>query len=241
MVAAPTTSLPEWIGGGRNWDYRYAWTRDASLAIRANNLIGYADRGPRVLPLHARGGRPRPRPPDHVRARRRRASPRSRSSATSPASPARARSAIGNGAKDQLQLDTAGALVDAAHLYEHFGGSLSLRAWRKIRAVVEGARQLADEPDHGIWEPRTGRRHNVHSKLMSWLALDRGASLAAIFGEEGLRARWLAHATTLHAEIRARGLDPTKRHFVTAYGDTSTDARPAQHARCTGSCPTATR
>jgi len=223
MVAAPTTSLPEWIGGGRNWDYRYVWVRDASLSIRANNLIGYAteareffhfvreavdlDRGLQIMYGLSGGPVPEEQELGHL-------------AGFHGSRPVR----IGNGARDQLQLDTAGALVDAAHLYEHFGGSLSLRAWRKIREVVEGARKLADQPDHGIWEPRTGRRHNVYSKLMTWVALDRGANLAGIFGEEGLRARWMAHATTLHAEIRARGVDPDKRHFVTAYGETGTDA-----------------
>jgi alpha,alpha-trehalase len=223
MVAAPTTSLPEWIGGGRNWDYRYVWVRDASLSIRANNLIGYAteareffhfvreavdlDHGLQIMYGLSGGPVPDEQELGHL-------------AGYQGSRPVR----IGNGAKGQLQLDTAGALVDAAHLYEHFGGSLSLRAWRKIRAVVEGARRLADQPDHGIWEPRTGRRHNVYSKLMTWVALDRGANLAAIFGEDGLRAGWMAHATTLHAEIMARGVDPTGRHFVSAYGETSTDA-----------------
>jgi GH15 family glucan-1,4-alpha-glucosidase len=131
---------------------------------------------------------------------------------------------IGNGARDQFQFDTAGALVDAAHLYEHFGGSLTLRAWRKIRAIVEATRRWADEPDHGIWEPRAEPRHNVHSKLMIWLALDRGAGIAGAFRDVGLRDAWNQAAAALHAEICSRGLSEDGRHLLAAYGHRHCDA-----------------
>lgn len=223
MVAAPTTSLPEWMGGTRNWDYRYAWVRDASFAIRAENLLGYTAEArdffyfvrdavdvERALEIMyaVDGGRV----PDEIILEHLDGFRGSR--------PVR----VGNAAREQIQLDTVGALVDAAHLYERFGGSLTLRSWRKLRSVVEYARTMMDEPDHGIWEPRTGRRHNVHSKLMTWVALDRGAGIAGAFGNEDLKAAWLADAARVRADIFARGLDPTGHHFVAAYGDTHVDA-----------------
>jgi alpha,alpha-trehalase len=223
MVAAPTTSLPEWIGGTRNWDYRYAWVRDASFAIRAENLLGYSseardffyfvrdavdlDRGLEIM-YAVDGGRV----PDEEEL--------AHFAGYAGSRPVR----IGNAAREQVQLDTVGALVDAAHLYERFGNSLTLRSWRKLRAVIELARRTADEPDHGIWEPRMGRRHNVHSKLMTWVALDRGAGLAGAFGEHDLKAAWLAEAERMRDDIFARGLDPTGSHFVAAYGDVHVDA-----------------
>jgi alpha,alpha-trehalase len=222
MVAAPTTSLPEWIGGARNWDYRYLWTRDASLAIRANNLLGFTaeareyfhfvreavddDRGLEIM-YAVDGGRVPDEEELPLRGHR-------------GSGPVR----IGNGARDQLQLDTAGALVDAAQLFEHFGGALTLRTWRKLRAIIGATQASAGKPDHGIWEPRSGPRQNVHSQVMSWVALDRGAALAGAFGEHRLRASWVDAAATLHAEIRARGLSATGTHFVAAYGDERPDA-----------------
>jgi len=222
MVAAPTTSLPEWIGGSRNWDYRYAWARDASFAIRAENLLGYADeareffyfirdavdtgRGLEIMYAVDGGRVPEEEELPHLRG-------------YAGSQPVR----IGNGARDQLQLDITGALVDAAHLYERFGNALTLRSWRKIRAVVESARALAAEPDHGIWEPRSGRRHNVHSKVMMWVALDRGSHIARAFGDLPLCNAWRAEADRLRDEIVARGLDPSGTHFVAAYGETGVD------------------
>lgn len=223
MVAAPTTSLPEWIGSGRNWDYRYAWARDAALAIRAENLLGFAAEArdffhfvrdtidPRdgLQVMYAIDGAPVPeeRVLSHLAGYR-------------GSAPVRA----GNGARDQVQLDTAGALVDAAHLYEHFGGSLTLRAWRKIQHVIDRVERVWREPDHGIWEPRAGRRHNVHSKLMCWLAMDRGAGIAGIFGAPELRDAWRETAAAIHDDICAFGTGRDGRHFVAAYGHDHADA-----------------
>jgi GH15 family glucan-1,4-alpha-glucosidase len=131
---------------------------------------------------------------------------------------------MGNAARHQLQLDSAGAVVDAAHLFEHFGGTLTLRAWRKLVNVVERVRAGWRRPDHGIWEPRTGKRHHVHSKLMSWLALDRGASLAAAFGEHALQEAWEAGAADLHADICTHGIVPGEGRFGGVYGDPHPDA-----------------
>lgn len=223
MVAAPTTSLPEAIGGPRNWDYRYAWARDAAMAIRAANLIGFADEAAEFFHfvrdavdvqdglgvMYAVDGAPVPEEVelDHL-------------AGYAGSRPVR----VGNGARHQLQLDSAGAVVDAAHLFEHFGGTLTLRAWRKMVNVVERVREGWRRPDHGIWEPRDGKRHHVHSKLMSWLALDRGASLAAAFGEPALQEVWEAGAADVHADICTHGLTPDGARFGGAYGDPYPDA-----------------
>jgi GH15 family glucan-1,4-alpha-glucosidase len=223
MVAAPTTSLPEWIGGVRNWDYRYTWTRDTAMAVRAANLLGcnreareffhfVRDTLERDRELHIMyavdGGRvPDEQTRDHLRGYR-------------GSRPVR----IGNGARDQLQLDTAGALMDAAYVYERGGGLLTARGWRRLREVVDNVAAMWAEPDHGIWEPRAGKRHNVHSKLMSWLALRRGAELAPLFGDQPVQTRWQQVADELHAELCVRGLDSTAKRFVAAYDHEHPDA-----------------
>lgn len=223
MVAAPTTSIPEWIGGVRNWDYRYTWTRDTAMAVRAANLLGcnreareffhfVRDTLERDGELHIMyavdGGRvPDERALQHFAGYR-------------GSKPVR----IGNGARDQLQLDTAGALMDAAYVYERGGGSLTARGWRRLRAVVDNVAAMWAEPDHGIWEPRAGKRHNVHSKLMSWLALRRGAELSPLFGDMPLQKRWQQAADDVHRELCARGLDKTGKRFVAAYDHEHPDA-----------------
>lgn len=239
MVAAPTTSLPEWLGGTRNWDYRYAWARDAALAVRANNLIGFRseardffhflrDTVDPDVGLRVMYGIDGSRVPDEVEL--------AHLSGYRGSGPVR----IGNGARDQVQLDSAGALVDAAHLYEHFGGTLTVRAWRTLRAVVDSLQDSWREPDHGIWEPRSGKRHNVHSKLMIWLALDRGAGIARAFGSIDRHDRWVACADEIHADIMKRGLSADGSHFVSVYDSNSADATLlllASHAFLSGDDP----
>jgi GH15 family glucan-1,4-alpha-glucosidase len=131
---------------------------------------------------------------------------------------------IGNGARDQIQLDTTGAVVDAAHLYERFGGILTMAAWNKLAGIITRAETRWSEPDHGIWEPRHGVRHNVHSRLMNWLAMDRGAQLALAFGRHDLHERWACCAAEIHADICANAMDGTGRHFVSIYGQERPDA-----------------
>lgn len=223
MVAAPTTSLPEWIGGIRNWDYRYSWTRDSAMAIRATTLVGAyreareffhfvrdtLDADSALQIMYSIEGAPVPEERTLTELEGFRGS-----------APVR----IGNGARDQVQLDTAGALLDAAYAYERGGGSLTLRSWRRLGAVVDEVAARWREPDHGIWEPRDGKRHNVHSKLMSWVALDRGARLAPLFGDETRAESWRHTADTVRAEVCDRGYDAARGHFVAAYDHTHVDA-----------------
>ena len=223
VVAAPTTSLPEWPGGPRNWDYRFTWARDAAMTIRATNLIGYGaeaheffhflrdavdDTVGLELMYTVDGQRvPEETELDHL-------------AGSFGSRPVR----IGNGARDQIQLDTTGAIVDAAHLFERFGGTLTLHTWQKLARIITQAERRWRDPDHGMWEPRHGVRHNLHSKLMNWLALDRGRHLAAAFGRNDLATRWRSCAEEVHADICAHGMNPSRRHFVSVYGEERPDA-----------------
>ena len=223
MVAAPTTSLPEWLGGVRNWDYRFTWTRDTSMAIRAANLIGYKSES-RDFFHFVRDTLTNENPLQVMYAVDGEAVPPEQTLTHLRGFQGSAPVRIGNEARHQTQLDTAGALLDAAFLHERFGGTLTLRVWRRLSQVVEAARARWSEADHGIWEPRSGVQHNVHSKLMSWVALARGAQLAPLFGADDLRATWAASADEIHAEICAKGLDSRHAHFVAAYGAKHVDS-----------------
>jgi GH15 family glucan-1,4-alpha-glucosidase len=223
MVAAPTTSLPEWIGGARNWDYRYSWTRDSAMAIRAMNLIGYAPealrffhfvrdcvdtRGQLEVMLSIDGNDvAREVTLDHLSGHR-------------GSGPVR----IGNGAANQRQHDIVGPLLDAALLHENKAGLTSLRMWREVRHLVDVAISTIDEPDHGIWEPRSEPDHHVHSKLMTWVAIDRGLQLAPLFGGDREHDNWVRAHQTLRRDIESRGYDADSGTFVGTYGGDSVDA-----------------
>jgi GH15 family glucan-1,4-alpha-glucosidase len=131
---------------------------------------------------------------------------------------------IGNAARDQLQLDIIGALVDAAWLYERSGAPLTLRLWRQIRELVYQAVERVGEPDHGIWEPRAAPAHRVHSKLMTWVALDRVLRLAPLFGGEPVARTWSRARKELRSEILERGYNESLGTFVDVYGGTEVDA-----------------
>ena len=223
MVAAPTTSLPVSPDGGRNWDYRYSWTRDSAMAIRAMNLIGYPREAQGFFhfvrdTLEARddldimvtitgGDVPEEITLEHLAGH-------------FGSRPVR----VGNAARSQTQHDIIGPLLDAASLHEQSGGTLGLRLWRQIRGLVNIAVEHASEPDHGIWEPRSEPTHHVHSKLMTWVALDRALHLAPLFGGDRFEPTWREARDRLHAEILTRGLCPEKRSFVGEYGGQDVDA-----------------
>ncbi len=223
LVAAPTTSLPEWIGGERNWDYRYTWTRDSAMAVRAANLMGYlteardffhfvrdvVDSGIGLRVMYSVDGTlvPDEQSLGHLAGHR-------------GSAPVR----IGNGARDQMQLDVVGALFDCAYLYEQVGGVFTLRGWRNMKLILDKLCEVWHNPDDGIWEPRIGRRHNVHSKLMSWLAFMRAESISQRFSDPECGARWHATASQIREEVLSQGLDASKTRFVNAYGQDVPDA-----------------
>ncbi len=223
MVAAPTTSLPAWVGGDRNWDYRFSWTRDSAMAIRAMNLIGYPDEAQgffhfvrdtieerRALDIMVDldgDDVPDEKILEHLAGHR-------------DSSPVR----IGNAARHQIQHDIVGPLLEAASVFEQSGGTLTLRLWRRVRAIINEAVDHIAEPDHGIWEPRSEPKHHVHSKLMIWVALDRGLHIASRFGGDREEATWRAARDRVQTEILARGFDTGSGSFVGNYGGSDIDA-----------------
>lgn len=225
MVAAPTTSLPVCLNGAgnRNWDYRFSWTRDSSMAVRANNLIGYrreahrffhfmrdtiTQRGQLDLMVTVDGQDI----PDEIEL--------SQLSGHRGAGPVR----VGNAARNQLQLDIDGSVLDAALLYEQTGGIITLRLWRHLRNLVEHAIKHRGDPDHGIWEPRSDPAHNVHSKLMAWVAIDRGLQISPIFGSPSTFASWTRAREELREEILRRGYNEGQGTFVGQYEGSEVDA-----------------
>lgn len=223
VAAAPTTSLPVRPGASRNWDYRYSWTRDSAMAIRAMNLLGYREEALGFFhfvrdTVEERGqldlmvtidGRDVPEEVilDHLSGHRNSAPVR-----------------IGNAARDQVQYDIVGPLLDAASLHGQSGGTLGLRLWRQVRGLVSRAVEDASRPDHGIWEPRSGVSHHVHSKLMAWVALDRALAIAPLFGGDREEEHWRKARERIHGEVLRSGYDAPSGTFVGEYGGDRVDA-----------------
>jgi GH15 family glucan-1,4-alpha-glucosidase len=224
-VAAPTTSLPEAIGGIRNWDYRFAWPRDASIGIGAFLGVGKHDEARMFLAwlLHA-SRLDRPRLPvlltlhgKHSRAERTLAN----WPGYADSQPVR----IGNGAADQHQLDNYGWVLDAAALLTGAGHRLFSETWRAMAGFADHVARHWREPDAGIWELRGDAQHHVHSKLMAWLALDRALRIAGTrrVGKRRVR-RWRAQRDAIAHEVRSRGFDETRGSYTRSYRSTDLDA-----------------
>jgi GH15 family glucan-1,4-alpha-glucosidase len=224
LVAAPTTSLPEWIGGARNWDYRFCWVRDASFAFdvldrfslvaetarfltwlassrtpgrfRLQTMygIGHEEQLPEELLEHLEGYRG--------------------------SHPVR----VGNAAVDQLQLDIFGELMVACATFQRAGGTLDDPTWAMIEDLVDGVLGIWRLPDRGIWEVRGEKRHFVYSKVMCWLALDRAVALAETLGHTTKIAEWRHARDTIHADVLAHGWNRSVGSFVQYYGAEHTDA-----------------
>ncbi len=224
IVAAPTTSLPELLGGGRNWDYRYCWLRDATFTLAALIQSGYLDeaRAWRAWLLRAVAGRG-----DELRTMYGLAGERRLPESELPWLPGFEQSRpvrIGNGAHTQFQLDVFGEVLDCLHLARHFGLRDGLADWRIERELLARLEQVWPEPDEGLWEVRGPRRHFTHSKLMAWVAFDRAVKDVEHFGLDGPVERWRQLRDTLHAEICERGFDRTRNAFVQYYGSHEVDA-----------------
>ncbi|WP_330467523.1 glycoside hydrolase family 15 protein [Micromonospora zamorensis] len=224
LLAAPTASLPEEVGGVRNWDYRFTWHRDAALLLLALFRLGHAEEGRRYLHfllttctragsvlaplvgihgvtgdeevLEHLGGYAGSRP---VR--------------------------IGNEAAQQLQFDTYGHVLDAALSYQQLTGELTVAQWQVLRHHVDTMAARWQETDHGVWEIRGPRRHYVNSKMMAWVCLDRGIRLADLLGDDDATVeRWRTERDAIHAEVLDRGYDRGIDSFVLAYDSTELDA-----------------
>lgn len=224
IVAAPTTSLPEQLGGPRNWDYRYCWLRDATFTLLSLINAGYRDEAAewRDWLLRAVAGSPKQTQIMYgIGGERRLAEweipwlPGYENSG-----PVR----IGNAAYNQFQLDVYGEVVDALHQARVAGLPTSDAAWALERALVEHVATIWGQPDEGIWEVRGGRRHFTHSKVMAWVALDRAVRSAEMFGLEAPLDRWRELRAVVHEDICRKGFNVEMGSFVQYYGASQLDA-----------------
>jgi GH15 family glucan-1,4-alpha-glucosidase len=224
IVAAPTTSLPEHIGGVRNWDYRFCWVRDATLVLQSLMGVGYLDEAVawRDWLLRAVAGSPSEMQIMYGPAGERRLTelvldwlPGYENSA-----PVR----IGNAASDQFQLDVYGELMDAMTQAADGGIEADEAAWRLQVALMEYLEGAWDEPDEGIWEMRGERRAFVHSRVMAWVAFDRAVQMVEHHGRSGPADRWRAQREAVHREVCENGYDAERRTFTQSYGSRGLDA-----------------
>jgi GH15 family glucan-1,4-alpha-glucosidase len=224
IVAAPTTSLPEWIGGIRNWDYRYCWVRDATFTLYALMLAGYTAEAAawRDWLLRAVAGKPSQLNIMYGLAGERRLPEMELN--WLPGYEGSAPVRIGNAAWEQFQLDVYGELMDAMHLARRGGLAPDENAWRVERALTDHLESTWSEPDNGIWEMRGPKRHFTHSKVMAWVAMDRMVKAVENFGLQGPVERWRGVRAKIHDEVCSHGFDRARNTFVQYYGGTELDA-----------------
>jgi GH15 family glucan-1,4-alpha-glucosidase len=224
IVAAATTSLPEQIGGPRNWDYRYCWLRDATLTLQPLLAAGYTEEAKawREWLLRAVAGDPADLQIMYslTGARRLAESELTWLSGYEGSSPVR----VGNAAAGQLQLDVWGEVLDGLSLAREAGISARDDAWDLQVALMEHLEGAWSEPDNGLWEMRGPRRHFTHSKVMAWVAADRMVRAVRESQLPGPADRWEALRDTIHADVLAHGFDAGRNTFVQSYGATGLDA-----------------
>jgi len=224
MVAAPTTSLPENIGGSRNWDYRFCWLRDATLTLLALMNSGHLEEAQawREWLLRAAAGKPSQLQIMYGIAGERRLTEWEVSwlPGYEKSSPVR----IGNAARTQLQLDMYGELMDALHHARQWGLAAGESGWTLQLEVLEHLEDVWPEMDEGIWEVRSGARHFTFSKIMAWVAFDRAIKSAEAFNLEGPLDRWRQQCRKIHDEVCRRGFDAELGSFVRSYGSKELDA-----------------
>ncbi|MFE9643197.1 glycoside hydrolase family 15 protein [Streptomyces sp. NPDC006365] len=228
MVAAPTTSLPEQMGGERNWDYRYLWVRDAAFCVYALLRLGFSSEAKAFMDfLSARvdrnGGGPSgplqimygidgrtelpERELNHLEGHH-------------GSAPVR----VGNDAAGQLQLDIYGALIDSVYLYDKWGQPISSDHWDAVCALVDWVCEHWDQPDEGIWETRGGRKKFLYSRLMCWVAIERAMRIARRRGLPAELTRWGHVRDTIYRRIMDKGWSATRQAFVQHENDNVLDA-----------------
>ena len=227
IVAAPTCSLPEDVGGVRNWDYRYTWVRDAAFTLYAFLRIGFTDEArafigflTRSCQLDTAGEGPlqimygidgctdlTEETLDHLEGYR-------------GSSPVR----IGNGAYDQLQLDIYGELIDAIYLHDKYGVPVSYETWASVRRFANWACDHWQETDEGVWEVRGGQQQFVYSKLMCWVAVDRALRLSRKRSLPAPEARWQQCRDAIYAAIMDKGWSDERQAFTQQFGGDTLDA-----------------
>ncbi len=224
IVAAPTTSLPEQLGGPRNWDYRYCWLRDATLTLYALLTSGFLEEASawRDWLIRAIAGSP-----DQMQIMYGIAGERRLAEYELPwlagyegSSPVR----VGNAAAGQLQLDVYGEVLDAMYQARRLGLAPDDNGWNLERALVQHLETIWEQPDEGIWEVRGGRKHFTASKVMVWAAFDRAIRSIEEFGLDGPVDRWREVRATVHRQVCERGYDAELGHFVQYYGAKDLDA-----------------
>jgi len=224
IVAAPTTSLPEQLGGTRNWDYRYCWLRDATFSLIALLEAGFREEAhawrmwlqraiagspAQMSIMYGLGGERRlpewevPWLPGYQGAR-----------------PVR----VGNAAAHQFQLDVYGEVLDALYRARQVGLIADEPGWNMQRVLVNHVMEIWDQPDEGIWEVRGGRQHFTHSKVMAWVALDRAIRNAETFGRDAPVAAWKRMRARIHATVCAEGFNTRRNSFVQSFGGSAVDA-----------------
>jgi GH15 family glucan-1,4-alpha-glucosidase len=224
LIAAPTTSLPEDLGGMRNWDYRYCWLRDSVLTLQALLTGGYTDEAlafrdfmlrvatgdpAKIQIMYGVSGERRlvefelPHLPGYEGSR-----------------PVR----VGNAASEQFQLDVYGEILAAAFAAAVRLGGVEERLWPRWRAMVDHVGTVWREPDDGIWEARGPRRHYTYSKVMAWVVFDRALRIAERFGLDAPVERWSQTRDEIHREVCERGYDTERRTFTQYYGSEELDA-----------------
>jgi GH15 family glucan-1,4-alpha-glucosidase len=223
IIAAPTTSLPEWIGGSRNWDYRYTWIRDSAFILGAFFRAGFIDEGTAYFDfilkrvykgrdlriLYDIHGRENPAESEL---------PHLEGYANS--GPVR----IGNGAADQHQLDIYGSLLDAAWLYYQHGGVITSTEWQALTDIIALVMNNWRKPDSGIWEARSEEQHYTYSKIWAWVALDRAVKLAGRLGLVDQIETWSLEADTIKAHVLEGAWNESLQCFTQYYGSPTIDA-----------------
>ncbi|MFJ9379176.1 glycoside hydrolase family 15 protein [Streptomyces sp. NPDC101455] len=228
IVAAPTTSLPEQLGGERNWDYRYVWIRDAAFCVYALLRLGFTGEAKAFMQFVTRYISPGDGNPSgplqimygidgrtelterelpHLEGHRKSAPVR-----------------VGNAASDQLQLDIYGALIDSIYLYDKWAEPISSSQWDDVCALVDWVCDNWDQPDEGVWETRGGRKNFLYSRLMCWVAIERGIRLANRRGLPADLPHWLKCRDTIYRRIMDRGWSVKRQAFVQYEGSDVLDA-----------------
>jgi GH15 family glucan-1,4-alpha-glucosidase len=224
LIAAPTTSLPEDLGGIRNWDYRFCWLRDSVLALQALLAAGYTDEALAFRDLLTRVGTGDPKDIQIMYGiggeRRLTEFELDHLPGYENSKPVR----IGNAASEQFQLDVYGEVMGVAFIGAEALGRVQPHYWPRWRTVVEHVETIWQQPDDGIWETRGSRQHFTYSKVMAWVVFDRAVKLAERFDLEAPVERWKRTRDEIHAEVCERGFDPERQTFTQYYGSKELDA-----------------